>query len=75
MSMNESFDPTEGLDEQQKPEPDDEQETELETEIDRAEDPNASPVRHDEDDAGVGPAFRRPQVGDKLTPEQLRDES
>lgn len=54
-------------------------ESELEIEEDRgadvgedSADPSASPVRHDdEDEAGGGPVFRRPKVGDRLHPEDL----
>ncbi|MFJ2978649.1 hypothetical protein ACIPEP_07300 [Curtobacterium sp. NPDC087082] len=35
-------------------------------------DPSVSPVRHDdEDEAGGGPVFRRPQAGDRLHPDDL----
>lgn len=54
-------------------------ESELEVEEDRgadvgpvAGDPSVSPVGHsDEDEAGGGPVFRRPQPGDRLHPEDL----
>jgi len=54
-------------------------EDELEIEEDRgadveedSPDPSASPVSHeDEDEAGGGPVFRRPQAGDRLHPGDL----
>ncbi|WP_439689535.1 hypothetical protein ACRQ4C_17170 [Curtobacterium sp. SP.BCp] len=37
-----------------------------------AADPSVSPVdHHDEDEAGGGPVFRRPQAGDRLHPDDL----
>lgn len=53
--------------------------TELELEEDRgadvgpdSPDPSVLPVdRHDEDEAGGGPVFRRPQPGDRLHSEDL----
>ncbi len=49
--------------------------TELEVEEERgadAGDPSVSPVDHrDEDEAGGGPVFRRPQAGDRLHPDDL----
>ncbi|OEI67572.1 hypothetical protein Cus16_2803 [Curtobacterium sp. ER1/6] len=57
----------------------DETETEVEVEEDRgadvgpdSADPSTSPVSHeDEDEAGGGPVFRRPEAGDRLHPEDL----
>ncbi|MDP4332794.1 hypothetical protein Q7F20_05380 [Curtobacterium sp. A7_M15] len=54
-------------------------EDELQIEEDRgadvgpaAGDPSVSPVHHeDEDEAGGGPVFRRPQAGDRLHPDDL----
>jgi len=54
-------------------------ETEVEIEEDRGADvgpdsvdPSTSPVSHeDEDEAGGGPVFRRPQAGDRLHPDDL----
>jgi hypothetical protein len=56
-------------------------EDELQVEEDRGADvgpdsvdPSASPVdHHDEDEAGGGPVFRRPQAGDRLHPDDLAD--
>ncbi|MGW8430142.1 hypothetical protein ACWGJ9_03370 [Curtobacterium citreum] len=53
--------------------------TELEVEEDRgadvgpdAADPTRGPVdHHEEDEAGGGPVFRRPQAGDRLHPDDL----
>ncbi|KTR38909.1 hypothetical protein NS263_12120 [Curtobacterium oceanosedimentum] len=55
--------------------------TEIEVEEDRgadvgpdAVDPSTSPVSHedeDEDEAGGGPVFRRPQAGDRLHADDL----
>lgn len=53
--------------------------SELEVEEDRgadvgedAGDPSVSPVDHeDEDEAGGGPVFRRPQAGERLHPDDL----
>ncbi|WP_144760905.1 hypothetical protein [Curtobacterium sp. 9128] len=39
-------------------------------------DADASPARqHDEDEAGGGPVFRRPQAGDRLDAEELTADS
>lgn len=54
-------------------------EAELEIEEDRgadvgedSADPSVSPVNHqDEDEAGGGPVFRRPQAGERLHPDDL----
>ncbi len=58
---------------------DDQTETEREVEEDRGADvgpdsvdPSTSPVPHeDEDEAGGGPVFRRPQAGDRLHADDL----
>ncbi|ROP72486.1 hypothetical protein [Curtobacterium sp. PhB115] len=76
MSMSAPFDP----EQQGRAVPvDGSDETELEVEEDRgadvgedSADPSASPVSHrDEDEAGGGPVFRRPQAGDRLRPDAL----
>jgi len=54
-------------------------ESEIEVEEDRGSDvgedsadPSTSPASHeDEDEAGGGPVFRRPQAGDRLHPDDL----
>ncbi|MBF4614408.1 hypothetical protein [Curtobacterium sp. VKM Ac-1376] len=78
MSMSAPFDP----EQQGRSIPvDGSDESELEMEEDRGADvgdesvdPSASPVdHHDEDEAGGGPVFRRPQVGERLRPEDLAD--
>ena len=76
MSMSAPFDP----EQQGRSIPvDGRDESELEIEEDRgagvggdSADPSVSPVQHhDEDEAGGGPVFRRPQVGERLRPEDL----
>ncbi|MCA5923365.1 hypothetical protein [Curtobacterium oceanosedimentum] len=78
MSMSAPFDP----EQQGRSTPvDGSDESELEVEEDRgadvgpdSADPGVSPVGHeDEDEAGGGPVFRRPEAGDRLHPEDLAD--
>ncbi|WP_156463541.1 hypothetical protein [Curtobacterium sp. Leaf183] len=81
MSMSAPFDP-----EQQGSDVpvDGSDQDELEVERDRGDltgsaeptDAEGSPVRqHDEDEAGGGPVFRRPQAGDRLDAEELTADS
>jgi len=59
--------------------PEDADQTETELQEDRGADvgpdsvdPSTSPVSHeDEDEAGGGPVFRRPEPGDRLHPDDL----